>query len=62
MNENWYWRLAEERRRELLNEAKNERLLKEAGIEHHAPVALKALGLVLLILPFAVVLARAVIK
>ena len=59
MNEHWYWQLARERQRELLDEAKQARLLREAGIQYRAPRALKVLGLVLLIVPFAVVLLRA---
>ena len=59
MNENWYVRLAQERRRELLNEAHHARLLQDAGIRDHVPAALKALGLLLVVLPFAVVLVRA---
>jgi hypothetical protein len=31
MNENWYRQLAQQRQRELLDEAKQARLLKEAG-------------------------------
>jgi hypothetical protein len=59
MNENWYWRLAQDRQRELLEEANQARLLKEAGIPDGTPGVLKALGLVLLALPFAIWLVRA---
>jgi hypothetical protein len=62
LNENWYRQLAQQRQRELLEEAKQSRLLKEAGIRDSMPGALEARALVLLALPFAVVLARALVK
>ena len=62
MNENWYWPLAQDRQRELRREADQARLLKEAGIQDIAPVALKALGVFLLILPVGLLAARVVGK
>lgn len=57
MNEHWYWELAKERQRELRKEADNARLLREAGIQDISPEVLQALGLFLLILPVAFVVA-----
>ena len=62
MNEQWYWLMAKERQRELLKEAQQARLLKEVGIRDNVPGALKALGVVLLGLPFALMLVRAWLK
>ena len=61
MNEQWYWRLAQDRQRQLLEEAKQARRLKEAGIRDRVP-GLEALGLVLLALPFAFLLLRGWLK
>ena len=62
MYENWYWQLAQERQREMREEANNARLLREAGIQDIAPEVLKALGLFLLTLPIALVVALVVSK
>jgi hypothetical protein len=62
MNENWYRQLAQERHRELLKEANDARLLREAGVKDAVPGAVKLVGLVLLGLPFVVMLVRAVAK
>jgi hypothetical protein len=62
MNENWYWQLAQERQRELRKEAENARLLREAGIQDIAPEVLQALGLFLLTVPVALVVALVVSK
>ncbi len=63
MNENWYWRLAPERRRELRGkEAKAAQLLREAGVQDIAPQVLQALGLFLLTLPVALIVALVVSK
>ncbi len=62
MNENWYWELAKERQREMRKEADNARLLREAGIQDIAPEVLKALGLFLLTLPVALIVAFVVSK
>ncbi len=60
MNDYQYWQLAQERQREMLDEARRARLLKEAGYREELPGAMKASGLVLLVLPIAAVLMRAV--
>ena len=60
MNENWYWKLAQERRRELREEINDAHLRHAAGIPDRVPGALKVLGVLLLILPFALILARVI--
>jgi len=62
MNENWYWRLAQDRQQRLRGEADQARLRKEAGIPEIAPAVLKALGVFLLILPVGLIAARVVGK
>ncbi len=62
MNEQWYWQLAKERQQALLKEAEQARMLKEAGIRDSLPGGARALGLVLLSLPFAFLLLRAWLK
>ena len=62
MNENWYWRLAQDRQRELGEEIKHARLRQEAGLRESGPAVLKALSVFLLILPAAVIAARVVGK
>lgn len=62
MNENWYWQLAQERQRELLAEARQARLRKEAGVPDTVPGVVKVVGLAVLVLPVAVVLLRAIVR
>ncbi len=62
MNMNWDTRVAEERRKALLNEAQQARLEKEAGIRAGEPGALKALALAVVSLPFVFLLARTWLK
>ena len=62
MNENWYWRLAQDRQRELGEEIKHAQLRKDAGLRDNRPAMLKALSVFRLILPVAVIAARVVGK
>ena len=62
MNENWYWKLAQERQRELGSEISDAQLRHAAGIPDRVPVVLKLAGVLLIALPVALVAARAIGK
>ncbi len=60
MNDNWYWKLAQERQRELHGEIGEARLRREAGVPDRVPVVLKLAGVLLIVLPVALLAARAI--
>ena len=60
MNENWYWKLAQERQRELHGELNDARLRREAGVPDRVPPVLKVLGVLLIALPVALEAARVI--
>lgn len=62
MNEFQFWQVAQEHQREMLEEARRARLLKEAGYREALPASMKVFGLVLLVSPLAILLARAAMK
>ena len=62
MNENWYWKLAQEQQLALRAEVSDARLRREAGVPDRVPGALKALGVVLIVLPLALLAVRVVAR
>ncbi|HKZ71065.1 MAG TPA: hypothetical protein VJ020_13355 [Anaerolineales bacterium] len=60
MNDYELWNLAQQRQEELLNEAENERLLREAGILRPKPLALKLLAAVCVAAPLVMLFVRVV--
>ena len=62
MNEQWYPRLAQARREQLLQEARQDQLAREAGIRDRVPPALKAAGLLLAGVPLVLLLLRGWLK
>lgn len=58
MNEYHYWQMAQERQRVLLDQARRDQQLREAGYRDPAQSAARAFALLLLALPLAVILVR----
>ncbi len=62
MNENWQWKLAQEQQRQLRGEIREAQLRREAGVPDRVPPVLKVAGVLLIVLPVALVAARAIGK
>ena len=62
MNENWQWKLAQEKQRELRGEIQDARLRREAGVPDRVPAVLKLAAVLLIALPVALLAARVIGK
>ena len=62
MNENWYWKLAQERQRELAREVSEAQLRRDAGVPDRVPAVVKALGVLMLAVPAVLVAVRVIGK